>query len=220
MNEHGEHRRRLRAILVSGNDARGAFEASELSRCVECREVVEDHVRLLSDLEDLGSEERAMLGAASRIEAPPGRAEAALRAHVLAQVTGAPPRAAAPVSRRWLAVAAGALVIALALRSFGTRTRGEEPGGVLGDETRLLHPVGPVESYAPFRWNVVPPEGGYFVLRVEGEGFALESERVYGREWTPREPPEWPVKIRWTLEVHRASGPGDLVTTYVEWAEL
>jgi hypothetical protein len=90
---------------------------------------------------------------------------------------------------------------------------------VLGPEASLLHPRGAVARYTPFRWDVALPPGGHFVVHVEGEGFELVSPWLTDTTWSPEETDAWPARIRWRLEVYRASGPGDLVDSYGTWAQ-
>jgi hypothetical protein len=187
-----------------------------------------DDARLLEELEALAADERASLAAAGRVDAPPGRAEAALRAHVgrapAAPVTPAPVLPVARATRRaargaFLAAAALVALLGLVAVRAWNDARRDDAHRLLGEDAVLVHPRGAVERYAPFRWDVACPEGGHFVVRVEGAGLSVESPWLRERTWTPDDTSGWPARIRWTLEVHRASGPGDLVASYVAWAE-
>jgi len=219
MSAHGEHLARLEEVLYAGDgDARERFEASGLAACAQCRAALEEHAVLAGDLAALSADERAGLRAAEALEAEPARAEEAFRAHVLADLGQDP---SDHTGRRGLLVAilaAAAVLVVMAFDLF--RPSSDEDGDrVLGDPALLVHPVGTVDAFAPFRWEVELPANGWFVLHVSGEDLELESPRLYGKEWTPPEGPVWPQKIRWTLEVYRGTGQGDLIESYVAWAE-
>jgi hypothetical protein len=219
VSSHVNHADALRTLLIADGDPRPRFEASELATCAECARIVAEHRRLLDELERLGGDERASLAAARSIATAPGRAEAALRQRILDDVARAP--APERRRRRWIATALAAAAF-VAIAFVALRWRAAHPADddhVLGGTARLLHPRGSVESFAPFRWNVELPAGGHFVVHVDGQGVDLDSPWLTAQEWTPDDTSKWPAKIRWRLEVYRASGPGDLVASYVEWAE-
>ena len=214
MSSHPQHLEQLQRVLVSDAHVLEEFEASEFAGCGECRRLVNDHVRLLGDLQELGDDERESITASDQVVAPPGRAEQALRDHIRATTTSRS-------KRNWVLALSGLAAAVLALLIFvpnreATQVRDNR---VLGPESGLLHPVERVESYVPFRWNVQCPAGGHFIVRVEGDGFELASERLYESEWSPTDAIDWPSKIRWTLEVYRSSGPGDVFASHVQWAE-
>lgn len=224
MSQHSRHGATLREILMDAEDVRRSFDASELADCPECREAMEEHMNLLTDLEDLAADERAILaeGDGSANEGPLqlGRAEEALRRHALDDAPEVPNNLRL---LRWAGLAAGVLLLVLAGRVLLPPSDGPGPGdpdAVLGTESGLVHPVGPVQAYAPFRWDVELPAGGHFKVRVEAEGFRLESERLYEQEWTPSDTQDWPTSIRWTLTVHGGSGQDDVAASLVEWASL
>lgn len=222
MTHHEEHTELLGEIL-SGTDAKERFEESELANCEECRAEYRAHVRLLSELEELGAHERAGLAAASETDAPAGRAEEAFRAHVLretgAEASSAKPSKApsSPSLLHKLLIAAAAVIFAVVGARILDNDSAEE---VLGEEGELLHPVGQVETFLPFRWDVTLPDRAWFSVHAEGEGLDLVSPQLSVQEWNPEEEIDWPREIRWTLEVRRGTGIGEVIESYVEWAEL
>lgn len=212
---HSEHAEDLRNLLIAEGDVMHGFESSELAQCGDCRGIVEEHLRLVADLEVLGNDERADFEAADHVSASPGRAEAALREHILGEPTTRPWR-----WQQLLALAGAALITATLWFLFPAEDVQLDGGGVLGPEARLVHPIGDdVESFVPFRWNVKAPPGGHFILTIEGEGFSHETGRLTAQEWSPEEPLEFPEKIQWTLSVYRAGGSGDPFASFLEWAE-
>ena len=224
MSSHADHEARLAELLDSEPDVLRRFQASELADCEECRRIAHRHRELVDEFAALGELERDSLARAREVDVPGGRAEAVLREVIERDTAGLRPASGARQLLRFAAVVL-ALVTLAALGwhgSFGfDPAPASEPddGALLGERDALVSPRGRVDAFPPFRWNVELPEGGHFIVRVEGEGLELESPWLYGSEWSPAEPVEWPSKIRWTLEVYRASGAGDLAASYLGWAE-
>ena len=241
MSSHAQHEASLRELLAADPEGVRGFESSALSACADCRRSVEQHLGLLRELGELAREEGAALEQAARLELAPGRAEAALEAHILAGLAPAA-RAHGPARRRLSRLrlsrlrlsrlrlsrlrlsrvglagllAAAALLLVAAL--FWRPASAPHEAQTLGPDSGWLHPVGRVDGYTPFRWSVPLPEGGHFVLHLEGPDFEYESEWLYTQEFTPEETLDWPSELRLDLRVYRASGSGVVTQRYLEWA--
>lgn len=249
MSQHGEHRERLEEFLA-GIDPRGVdpwreFEGSELGRCSECRGEVRDHLRCLQDLGELAEFEAGMMAEAASLDLEPGNAEAVLRSHVLqihgpaahgvgshglggahgetTQESSGDPAARGAARKyrvRVLVLAASMLLLVGLWRSKGSG--GDDRGQRMGPGERLLSPIGQVDRYAPFRWDVALPPGGHFVVTLHVEGEELRSPWLYGQSWTPEASVEVSVEgaaeLGWQLEVFDASNAQDPTGSFVEWA--
>jgi hypothetical protein len=91
MSAHAGHAEALRRVLVAEGDASREFESTDLAGCAQCARAVAEHRRVLGELAALARDERAALESARRAAPAPGRAEAALRAHVLGARASEPP---------------------------------------------------------------------------------------------------------------------------------
>lgn len=237
--ELGRHEEELARLLAAAPDPRAALARSPLTSCPTCGELVS----LAGRLEALGEEQRSAMGSALAGPAPAtGEAERVLRATILEATRARAPELAAPPSSRrmtafWFGAAAAAL-LAVLLWSKSRDSEGPDRDGTnprLGSPLALLHPVGTVDDFAEFRWSPAGPEAGWYriVVRPVGEageaaggggaaGAPTESERIFGTTWqpTPEERERWGDRIRWTLEVYRATGASDLVDSKSASAEL
>ena len=183
----------------------------------------EEDKALAELLEDVGRDEREALRAL-RDEgvAPEGRAELALRAHVLGDARAATPRAS-----RWRilsGLAAAGIVALVAFVAWAALRDGTEPEDVwLGNGTRGAFPVGEVEDFGRFRWEEALPPSGWFqvVVRDEASVEVGRSPKLTTDVWEPdaAERAGWPDRIRWTLEVHRGGDAGATPRSSSQWAE-
>ncbi len=225
---HGE---RLQEVLARGDEARIAFEGSELASCDTCRSFLEATMDTIDRMDALGRFERAERDAfeQAKLDVAPGSAEERVREQVLAQLRGR-----APARRRWAwvgAAAAAVLALVAALYVFAPGDGGDGGGGpMLGDGFELLHPAGAVEgdSFGTFRWSGALPPGGWYKIKVFGETepgrFDLldESGRLREPRWAPdpTEEARWPARIRWMLEVYDGSNASRGFETHRQDAEL
>jgi len=232
------HDELLAEIVTADGDSREAFERSELASCVACRATFEEQLELCGQLDALGVAERAALQDAFRGPAPAaGRAEAALRARILQDTARAPASTAGeraprgsrtPASARrpwaWAGLAAAAALVVLFLQLQGGDPPAGPPSGpspdvILGETFEVLGPVGEVDLFDTFRWRGELPPGGWYQVvlyaRTADGGFEerAESDRLSAPSWTPAAAvlADLPREIRWTVQVYRGSGQGDLV---------
>ena len=207
MNDDARHEEEL-ADLLGTESGRERLEGSELASMQA----------LVDDLTDLRGQERDDLAAAAGSTVTAGRAEAALLAHASGTPSVAPrPRRLAPL----LAAAAAAALLFLwapwRSEEPPPRDEGANPDAVLGTEEALLHPMGRVSSFPPFRWSVSRPQDGWFVVVIED--LDIESPRLTETSWTPEADVAWPDEIEWRLEVYRGTGANDLVKSFLGWAQ-
>jgi hypothetical protein len=188
-------------------------------------------MELAARMDALGRAERGALRSLAGPAPAEGAAERALREHVRASA----PRGRGTLSRsprfeRWavplIAVAAGWV---LAFTLWSLRDEPERADPRLGAELELLAPVGAVQDFGEFRWTAAGPEAGWYRIVVQpldaagrASGAPGESERVLETSWRPsaEERERWGERIRWTLEVYRATGAADLVDSKSASAEL
>ena len=208
MTLHDDKHEALLVELLTTSDARRAFEQSELRSCEPCREIVDAHLALEAKLGALGADEREVLSAArSEIPAGEGRAEAALRKVIAADLgkTGQPPRRHAWL---WPILAAAAVLIAVFLwRSEPSQPI--DPNPPLGPGEWEVEPKGPVEDFSYFSWDAELGEAEWFdvvIYRLDDELGLVElhrEESLRQNEWEPGTElhTAWPDEIYWTLEI-------------------
>ncbi|MCP3915015.1 MAG: hypothetical protein GY711_05630 [bacterium] len=211
------HEEALDEILGTELDARGAFRASRLAGCPRCAALVEEVLAMEERLAGAGQVERENVSALAESDVPAGRAERALRMHVdsLAGPPG-PTGGAADRRRRvlfvtLLAATAAAVVLFWSRAALGPEQADPEiPDRTMGAaDVELVHPVGPVERYAPFEWAATRPGSGWFLVEVFADedgrpGTRLDvSDRLEATRWAPAaaEAAAWPDRILWTLQV-------------------
>jgi len=212
-----EHERWLEELVLGAeglDEGEIQMRREALESCGSCRVEWFELQGLLQDLTAVGTESRAVIAAAGRIDTPEGdRIVAASLRERLA--------AAGPGGRRgsllpWVGLAAAGLLAALLLlREHATPGGGASPeDSILMGETldARLTPHGPTESWdVPFTWTL---EGDsyrvtvYGLLADGGQERLAESGKVYDRRWTWRndETALWPQRIRWEVEVFDVNG--------------
>ena len=220
-----EHHEEALAALLTADDAAGrtrvAFEASPLARCAECRGRYEQHAELAQRLDALGRLEEDDL--AATLAAPPvepGPAEEALRQRL---ASGARPARARRAPWGWIAAAVAAgLALVLWLRRV---ERPREPGPILGSGIVTVHPVGEVDSFAPFTWEHAGSGAGWYrviVMPAGSETTPTDSGALRTTSWNP-EPAvmaAWGDEIRYRVEVYGGAGGSSFLDSVGAWAKL
>ncbi len=221
---HGD---RLFEILAA-SEPEAQFQASELAGCADCRLELEECLTLEHELGELAVAERREIAAARAValDAEPGRAELALAARIR------PPRVAAaqttnvprpPRTLPW-AILGTAAAAALLLLLTPERPPPVDPATAAGSPAKLgdrlvpTHPLGEVETYAPFEWDAELSAAGWFRVEVLGtdadwNGAPIRSPRLREASWQPtaEELARMPASIRWRVELHHDSNARDVL---------
>lgn len=222
MSSHANHEQELIDLVVTAVDLRAEFDQSQLAQCHDCRQIVEEHLMLVTDLANLHRAEAADLEAATQLQVESGRAEQALRELIQGESKGASSQ-----SWRFLAVAAALLLALFAgWRLFPGETSPPHEAQFMGDSEVLRHPLGTVDTFAPFEWEVKAPPGGHFVIEILNDTEDAAGESIHrsdwlqGNQWTPPGDLKLPEAIQWNLEVYQATNSSESSDTYSAWAKL
>ena len=221
--EHDDrHEEELRLLVCDAEDARAALAASPLAGCEACHEVLDALLDADARMTELGRAGRAELAELLERGGAPETGSAEERA--LEEILGEARKRTSRPARRLVATAAAAAVFLLAFFLWPA-PRVVERGVLLGEETPLSSPVGAVDAYAPFAWEVERPENGWFEVSVFAPGASrplLVSPRIRESPWTPaaEELERLPDRIRWRLDVHGGASASDVLRSLQASAEL
>lgn len=182
--------------------------------------------RLQSELEDVAMQQ-AVLAEIEQASWPEGEA----RLQESLRTAHAPPRSVRSLHRRWIGLAAAAaLVVAAVLWWPGKGSQGEPRDPfTMGAELPGAAPVGEVERYAPFTWELELETGWSFELRVYDADLGPEAAAVFVQEelrearWdpTPEELEQLPARMRWVVEPLGPSGlTGGVYSAFAERSAL
>jgi len=217
MQHHDTHEDRLLDLVASTEDPSAAFQASELSACATCGELLEGYAHLSRALERSGRQERKSAQLAEGVRDAPGEE---LVERVLRPRLENPPEPASPGERPpkvpWLsvlgAVVAAALLVQFFLydpfstpkESYGAQTSGGD------QELEITYPIGEVATWTGFSWEGELPPGSSFYVRVADldGGLLSETKALQATTWIPEadQTATWPDHIRWDARIMDASG--------------
>jgi len=213
MSEHAPEHEELLAVLLAGErTAEDPEVAARLRACPHCRERWDRLREAAAQVEQVGSERRALLAELQHV------GPAAGEERVLATLQGLAGERA-PAGRRprrafaWLAAAALLVVSGWIARALLVGR--EEPVTLGPTSFEDMAPRGAAASFERFSWRYTGPEAESFALHIYAEtdgplGDALIDTLLKETTWTPgaAEREKLPARIRWKVDAFDAlNGP-------------
>lgn len=202
------HEELLEAVLTGGRKESDPEVIAAFEQSPQLRVRLNRLRGLAAGLDEVGESMRA--GLESELDSRPGLSE-----QVNAQLAR---RARASVGRRWIAVAAAAMLLAAAWIGFGAWGGAGAGGGGENREIWLdlapgqMFPAGDWQRGEPFAWNFELPPGGRYEIRLYRLADRARLDPVLTvrvgeqREWTPTESQiaEFDPTMRWELLTYDA----------------